>query len=1227
MPPRVLVEGVGDISDDVIYGEGATKLGVAANGQAQPSQIVVRDLGGPVLGFVSGRRVTVDLVESLGAFADPFDRSTTQGDGTMAGGDRPEGPADSTYGLGPSYRWSAFDSPYAAYTNSLVYCDGNRVVIPANAYDSYRVINDDPWPTTAEAAFSFYVPAAADTAATVPAYGLWYVPIDWATTDPWPSMYVFSNGDGTWQIGAYDQSLAAPGASPIATFTPDVETMYRAKVAYAPSGAASYKVWKVGDVEPVWLVSGTTEVSFDTASVPFSAPGGDPYSGDLLVDFWDGSPTVTCYFDDLEISSASLDVSWAGYLLKARRQFWFDVDQPDTENRRWVLDLVDVNRLFSKRVVAKQSDPAVAPGPLYKTETYDDTIIAALVSGWLDLSTDDLDLTSLVDRVAVVNPSPTCITGQSFRPWSAGMSWGEAMDSIAQIPAAVYGLVPARPLGESPFARLLYADAESADAPYILSDRPDLDAGSIGYRDCTIFDDGTNLANDALCWGAGKGIDSMVFSRVASSSSIAAHGLWQTSQTLYDIWCQDTIGKVADSIVFGSPTSLRGQRNDIRRVELTVDRVIEAGVRTFRAAQRVRFINHEYGIDETLPIRQLTLDFPGGNVVRQGLVLSTAYDRWGFHNPPPPTYNPGFPGGGGGSRHRPHVCKSVDEFDRYATGGFGNDWTVFGTAGYLTDPGVQITIDGDIASIYQQPTLGAWKVGVWRPLEWRDGRELLFRLRAHTLGMGVGITLEQYILLWDQAPAVFSGDAVLDTIAEPVIAVVGGEVGPQQVFLLSGVGGGGGGVEPALSGTSDDWLFIRLRTLAGVVWVKAWTETDIEPEWDPDNTYVVNTHLDVATYPAIGFMTYLNTGAAELELSIDYIRQGDCVPTSGPCGTMVIDDFERSVAAHVMNGINLNDTSTWGTTPSAGVLVANSGARLGLWSISNQSSALDMTSEVTGGVGTLDLSGVAINGALAYFWLFSGKLPLDDGSDWPAELFNPEEFELAFRVRYPVWQHTPAFDENFFTDDISFDVAGITVTLHNEVTNFGSEHQVLAQAYDSNTGGMVDLSGSPAASFEALRDDWLTVTVSRTGGQVRVVVSNGITEYIFSAVLGTLLLGGFPYVDPIRFNWISNVRHGRAAAITGLTVSNTFELDDLVTRVCNAPTVGPEGATVCETPEKLSASTFQLTYAATPGTLRVWRNGTVQRPGIDFFESSNPARFYFADAVLATDAIEVCYLP
>ncbi len=309
------------------------------------------------------------------------------------------------------------------------------------------------------------------------------------------------------------------------------------------------------------------------------------------------------------------DPFWAGYMVRAQRRYFFDVDFPETTQRKWVLALVDNNVLFTKRVVYKQSNPADINGPVYLPDPWDDDVIEDLVSDWLDLSTDGIDTTTRVQRVAKTS------SGQNFYPWNGGQYWGEAMATITRLPASIFYLDPSY--------RLVNADVDDEDAPALLTDRPDEDGGA-SYRKMTYWEVGDQLANDVFGWGFGKGDDQGVFKRVQDTASIDAHLRWQEGMVAYDIWKQTTIDRFVDAYINGSPSSKRGHKNDGIRIELETD------YPGFRVGQRPRFINHEYGLDLIIPVRSDHITFPVPGTPRHELLLSHEIDQpWTFADPIP----------------------------------------------------------------------------------------------------------------------------------------------------------------------------------------------------------------------------------------------------------------------------------------------------------------------------------------------------------------------------------------------------------------------------------------------------------------------------------------------------------------------------------------------------------------------------------------------------------------
>jgi hypothetical protein len=364
------------------------------------------------------------------------------------------------------------------------------------------------------------------------------------------------------------------------------------------------QVQGLGDIAPIAVWAGT---SLETAAQGQSSPG-TIVARDFGLDprpFVQGSRVTV----DLGVGRPTL---WSGYLQKASRRFFFPVDDPSRLHRQWVLSLADINCLFTARWVFDKASPAHVAGPTYKTDTNDSVAIADLCSNWLDLSTDDLDVESGIETVASI------YYGQPVQPWNAGMQWKNAMDSISQLPAAVYYIDPDR--------KLIYTDAGSEDAPFELSDHPD--SSQRGYRLFTEWEDGTQLGNDALCWGFGKGVNYGVFRRLQDADSIALHDLWQVPSVSYAIWHQSTIDKVADSIVNGSPSSRRGQKNDIHSIDLTTE------ADGLRVGQKVRVLHED--LDIVLPIRKATMKFDSPESVQYQLHLTDALDRWGFEDPMPP---------------------------------------------------------------------------------------------------------------------------------------------------------------------------------------------------------------------------------------------------------------------------------------------------------------------------------------------------------------------------------------------------------------------------------------------------------------------------------------------------------------------------------------------------------------------------------------------------------------
>lgn len=374
---------------------------------------------------------------------------------------------------------------------------------------------------------------------------------------------------------------------------------------------------------------------------------------------------------------------WTGFVSSAKRVYVFPaINISDFGLTRFFdIEGVDLNILFAKRIAFQQSAPADILAPLYGSNTPDVTVISELVSNWLDLSGDALDISTLVDNVGDINEN------QAARAWEGSDTWGQAMTSIGLLPAAIFYLDPTR--------HLVYCDTDTPTAPFGLSDAPD-GITSKGYREMEILLDGTNLANDVMCWGIGYGSSVPVFKRDQDATSQADHGLWQLGQLTYGVFKQATIDRIADSILNGSPDHHRGAKDDRPAVTIVTH---ESGL---LPAQKVIFESTVFGWSDVLPIRKMEVTFETPDKPRYELTLSheidtpwSFFDPWifslpgfGFGLPPFQPAQPGSPVQDCGPDAG--VYEVIDDYNRtsaFPTGGWntatcGRTWTGSGSQRY-----------------------------------------------------------------------------------------------------------------------------------------------------------------------------------------------------------------------------------------------------------------------------------------------------------------------------------------------------------------------------------------------------------------------------------------------------------------------------------------------------------------------------------------------------------------
>lgn len=314
---------------------------------------------------------------------------------------------------------------------------------------------------------------------------------------------------------------------------------------------------------------------------------------------------------------------WTGYLMQATSTYILPVSPlPPEVPRIWRITGVDINILFRRRIVVDPDDPTVMTGKTYKytgTPTPDTTAIADLVTDFLDLTGDGLDVSTFVENVGDIN------VDQDANAFGASWTWEQAMASIAALPAAIYYLDPLR--------NLVYTDVDTVNAPFGLSDQPD-GSTTFGYREPELLKDASNLINEYFAWGIGTGSNEPVFSRLEDIASVTTHGRWQGASITFDVYTQATVDRIADSWVNGSPSSRRGHKDDKIAFICTI---FEPGI---RAGMKVDVTSTVFDFNDVMPVRELRLSFATQTDPVYRLTLSHAIDApWSFYQ----MFNPSIP--------------------------------------------------------------------------------------------------------------------------------------------------------------------------------------------------------------------------------------------------------------------------------------------------------------------------------------------------------------------------------------------------------------------------------------------------------------------------------------------------------------------------------------------------------------------------------------------------------
>jgi hypothetical protein len=312
---------------------------------------------------------------------------------------------------------------------------------------------------------------------------------------------------------------------------------------------------------------------------------------------------------------------YGGYLTLANEMFAFpvvDTTDPTKPSRFHMLSGTDYNILLQKRVLYDKAHPANVTLRSWPAGSHDDVVIRYVITNYTDLPADGVTMNG-VTHVGSPNPDKTGVVG------SGGLKVVDALTEINRLISGVFYI--------DPYKDLNFVDVDTPDAAYGLSDRPGV--GEVGYRELEQINNGAQLVNDAMVWGAGTGSRSPVFGRTQDAPSIATHGRWQYGEFTQALFRQSSVNFRANTIVNGTPQSKRGGKND--QESWSVITFSPA----FTVGQKVPIESEVYGKSDVVPIRRMTLTFPTHRSMKFALWLSHEIDDpWNSYE----FWFPRFPG-------------------------------------------------------------------------------------------------------------------------------------------------------------------------------------------------------------------------------------------------------------------------------------------------------------------------------------------------------------------------------------------------------------------------------------------------------------------------------------------------------------------------------------------------------------------------------------------------------
>jgi hypothetical protein len=602
---------------------------------------------------------------------------------------------------------------------------------------------------------------------------------------------------------------------------------------------------------------------------------------------------------------------WGGFITGIRRAHVFPEGSGNlaTEPRYLILQVMDYNILFERRIYYRKVNPPFMPVRRWPNGTHDDVVIGDLVTLYLDIGDDHLNFD--VNHVGTPGlPQISCNPDapDNFQIGSAGWRWGDVMNAIISQTGAVYYIDPDR--------TLRYVDDSTKQSVFGYTGLSDDPSGTVtGYRNFELVHDGSELVNEQFTWGVGQGATAPVLGHATDATSIAAHGLWQGAELRYDMYCQDTVDLRAQTWLDGSPQNRRGHKRDRISVRATVFHPY------FRVADVLNVESTTYGFNDDIPVRGAAITFPTPWNIQMDLTISHELDQpWNifeFYFPDfdfgfPPFGFPPFDGFGVLPPHDPceDDASCIETYTR--TSLLGNGLGVDEIWGLTWPASTVYETDGDEAKFHKSVACSAGSGGFTPPIALSDllitsPLEYLFLIRGdrefeRVLGNTLSFARWQFLLSAQANPGVEFAPYNADHYG--VDLTWGTQASVAGPDICTDPGGGDRltlgfkvfpGAVPAASVTFDDAaditiqepMWLRFRMDEDGLHARLWQFGEVEPG-------VWSTELagDFSGLPML-YQWYQYSGVRDQNFYVSSYEIVEPCPVIGPCVDAAPGEFEE----------------------------------------------------------------------------------------------------------------------------------------------------------------------------------------------------------------------------------------------------------------------------------------------------------------------------------------------